>query len=417
VAKFSRKADPSISQVKLPIGWVVALALLGLCFSACRTNSLTCDDPLGCVVVRPNNPVRIGVLLPLSGETAVWGQELTRGIELAIMDRNSELLGHDIELVPLDSACNPAVGEQIVEAIDGDDTLLGLIGPACSDVAQAVLPTVRRNNWVLISPASTAPFLTENQTNLAFFRTVPTHLQQATAAAHFAYEELGLRQTAVFHDNTEFNTLLAQQFSDTFTGLGGTVSFQASLDAGQTEPEGVLAEAASHAPQLIYLALFEPEAVLLVNSLAGSNTLNRARLLGSDSLFSASFASKMGDTNMLVTSPAFSGDAYDAFTAFWTIRYEAPPGSPGPVYTYDAALLLLEAIETVAEMGQTGALVVGRAALRQQLVSGEAVQGLSGALRCGPTGECAAAGYGVYALSPDAAWPPPVVWQYLNDQP
>ena len=91
-------------------------------------------------------------------------------------------------------------------------------------VAQAVLPTVRRNNWVLISPASTAPFLTENQTSLAFFRTVPTHLQQATAAAHFAYEELGVRQTAVFQDNTEFNNLLAQQFSDTFTGLGGTVS-------------------------------------------------------------------------------------------------------------------------------------------------------------------------------------------------
>ncbi|MBK8904398.1 MAG: branched-chain amino acid ABC transporter substrate-binding protein [Anaerolineaceae bacterium] len=418
MAKFFRKANPSISQGKLAAEWLVALAVLGLglCLSACRTNSLTCDDPLGCVVVRPNNPVRIGVLLPLSGETAGWGQELSRGIEQAIMDRNGELLGHDIELIPLDSACDPAVGEQIVEAVDGDETLLGIIGPACSDVAQAVLPVVRRNNWVLISPATTAPFLTDNQPNLAFFRTVPNHLQQATAAANFAYEQLGVRQTAVFQDNTEYNNLLAQQFSDTFTQLGGTVSYQASLAAGQTELAGVLAEAASNAPQLIYLALFEPEATLLASLLAESTTLNRATLLGSDSLFSASFAGKLGNTNLLVTSPVFTGDAYDAFVALWTIRYETPPSSPGPVYAYDAALLLLDAIKAVAEVGQTGALVVGRSALRQELASGETVEGLSGALRCSPTGECAVASYGVYeldtAVRTNAAWPPPLVWQF-----
>lgn len=405
------------TRCKLRPTWAIVLFGLGLLLSACRTNSLTCDDALGCVVVRPNNPIRIGVLLPLSGETAVWGQELSQGIDQALLERDGELLGHDIELIPLDSACDTAVGEQIVAAIDGDETVLGLIGPACSDVAQAVLPTVRRNNWVLISPASTAPFLTENQTNLAFFRTVPNHLQQAVAAAHFAFEELGVRQAAVFQDNTEYNNLLAQQFSDTFTGLGGTVSYRASLATGQTDLADTLTEAASTAPQLIYLALFEPEATLLANRLAEASTLNRATLLGSDSLFSASFASKLGTAQLFVTSPTLTSEAYNTFVADWTIRYETPPDSPGPIYAYDAALLLLEAIETVAEVGQTGALVIGRAALRQQLTSAEATQGLSGALRCDPAGECAAAGYGVYELSPNAAWPPPVIWQYLKDQP
>ncbi|MCA9954331.1 MAG: branched-chain amino acid ABC transporter substrate-binding protein, partial [Anaerolineales bacterium] len=296
--------------------------------------------------------------------------------------------------------------------IDGDDTLLGLIGPACSDVAQAVLPAVRRNNWVLLSPASTVPFLTENQTSLAFFRTVPNHLQQATAAAHFAYEQLGVRQTAVFQDNTEYNNLLAQQFSDTFAQLGGTVSYQATLSPGQSDLTAVLSEAASKAPQLIYLALFEPEATLLVSRLAESSTLNRATLLGSDSLFSPTFASKASSTRLFVTNPAFTSEAYSAFVADWTIRYETPPASPGPIYAYDAALLLLQAIENVAEVGQTGALVIGRAALRQQLTSGAPVAGLSGSLSCASTGECAAVGYGVYEFGTDAVWPPPLIWQF-----
>ena len=109
---------------------------LGIIFAAaCRTDPVRCEDPLGCVVIHPSSPVRLASLLPISGETAVWGEEFTRGINLAISERGGELLGHDIEIVQLDSGCDAAGGQQAVQSLSDDDSLLAVIGPACSDVA------------------------------------------------------------------------------------------------------------------------------------------------------------------------------------------------------------------------------------------------------------------------------------------
>lgn len=397
--------------------WLLfCLALLWLA-AACRADPISCDDPLGCAVIRPGNPIQLVTLLPMSGETAVWGQDLARGINLALSNRGGELLNHDIELIPLDTACDPALGREALQTVDETDPVLAVIGPACSDVAQAVLPTVRRNDWLLISPASTAPSLTQNPTDDAFFRTVPNHLHQATVAAHFAFEELGVRETAVIQDSSNFNSLLAQQFSSTFTQLGGSIIYQGSITLGQPDVGTLLTEMISTPPELVYLALFEPEGNLMVNRLAESSSLNRAIVLGPDSLRTPHFASQIGDlpAEIFVTSPTLSGPAYDAFQTAWLSRYEALPTSPAPAYAYDATQLLLDAIEAVAVMGQNGALVIGRGALRDWLFAAE-VPGLTGTLRCTPDGDCAATTYGVYELDTavrnNAFWPPPLVWQY-----
>ena len=386
--------------------------------AACRTNPITCDDRLGCVVVRPNSPIRLATLLPISGETAVWGQDLARGVDLALADRANKLLDHEIELIALDSACDPDSGQQAIQALNGDETLLGIIGPGCSDVAQTVLPTVRRNNWLLISPAATAPTLTETQSDTVFFRTVPNHLHQATVAAHFAYDVLGVRRTAVFQDETAFNSLLAQQFSDTFSQLGGTVSSRGSLAIGQIDLDTLLAETAVTPPELIYLALFEPEANLLINRLSETSRLSRAALLGGDSLLTTGVAlgSSTANADLFVTGPLLDSDAYRTFLDKWAIRYDTELTTSAPAYAYDATQLLLSAIEDVAVVGETGTLVIGRAALRARLAATDGVAGLTGTLRCDPGGDCAASGYGVYemdtAVRSNAVWPPPLIWQF-----
>lgn len=407
----------NISNIQQRSWLLFCLGLLWL-VAACRTDPISCDDSLGCAIIRPGSPVQLATLLPTSGETAVWGQELSRGINLAISDWNGELLDHDIELIPLDSACDPTLGQTAVQTLAEEGVLLGIIGPACSDVAQAILPLVRRSNWLVISPASTDPALTQDQPDQAFFRTIPNHRQQAIGAAYFAYEQLGMRQTAVFQDNTEFNTLLAQQFSNTFTQLGGSVTYFGNLNIGQSEVTDILTEAASTSPELIYLALFEPEASLIVTRLAEINPLNRAVLLGSDSLFTPHFASQIGNTaaDLYVTNPVLDRVAYAGFLETWAARYEVPPTSSAPAYAYDATQLLLTAIEEVAIVGQNGALVIGRGAVRERLAATQNVAGLTGSLSCTSHGECAAAGYGVYELDTavrnNALWPPPLVWQF-----
>ncbi|GJM40074.1 MAG: branched chain amino acid ABC transporter substrate-binding protein [Ardenticatenaceae bacterium] len=392
------------------------LGLLGL-IAGCQSDPIRCDDALGCAVVRPGSPIQLVTLLPTSGETAVWGEELSRGINLAVSNRGGELLNHNIELIPLNSDCDPEVGLEAMQTLEDEAPLLGIIGPACSDVVPAILPMVSRNDWLLISPASTAPSLTTSAPHPAFFRTVPNHLHQATVAAHFAYEELGVRETAVLHDNSEFNSVLAQQFRDTFTQLGGNIVYQGILTLGQSDVAALISETAENNPELIYLALFEPEGNLIANRLAENNSLNRTSLLGSDSLRTTQFAGQLGNlpAEIYVTGPSLSGTAYDNFEATWVNRYETLPTSAAPAYAYDATQLILTAIEEVAVANPNGSLIIGRSELRRRLATLN-FEGLTGSVRCTQAGDCASATYGVYELDTavrnNAFWPPPLIWQF-----
>ena len=422
---YCKKTPPCKKPIwglnKLPcrLGQIVAIVcfVLLLVGTACRGDLLNCVDPLGCAIIRPNEPVKLATLFPTTGEAAPWGQELSRSINLAIQEQGGELFNHNIELITLNSACDTDKSQQALQTLEEEPTLLAILGPLCSDVATAVLPIVQRNNWLMISPASSLPALTENQPELAFFRTAPNHLHQATVAAHFAYETLEMRQAAVFQDETDFNNLLAQQFSQTFTELGGVINFQATLHVSQNELASLLDELSPNPPELIYLALFEPEATLLVNRLAENSQLKRAALIGGDSLLTPSFASGVGEAanGMYLTNPLFAETEYDEFLAQWAIRYDLPPTSHTAAYAYDAVGLLLSAIKETAVVGQNGSLVIGRAALRERLAASQDFASLSGALHCQPNGECGPTIYGVYQLNTavfNNTWPPPLVWQF-----
>ena len=133
------------------VGLLVALTAV-----SCRDVLPDCQDPLGCVTIRPNDSIQIATMLSLSGNTAVIGEDALRGIELAVAEREGKLLNHDIELLGFDSGCNQRLGGRAAESIAGNESVLGIIGPTCSDVARTVIPIVNEAGQLLISPSATA---------------------------------------------------------------------------------------------------------------------------------------------------------------------------------------------------------------------------------------------------------------------
>src|SRR5580692_11850021 len=59
---------------------------------------------------RAEDTIKIGFPIPLSGPTAVYGQPILKGAELAVADINAKggVLGRKLELLPRDSKANPA---------------------------------------------------------------------------------------------------------------------------------------------------------------------------------------------------------------------------------------------------------------------------------------------------------------------
>lgn len=387
-----------------------------------------CMDELGCVEIAPDDPIVIGYMLTLSGGTSFLGEDSLGGIEIAVNDRDSMLLDHDIELVGEDSLCSAEGGQTAAQKLAANDQLLGVIGTNCSSAAAAALPIISSAGMVLISPSNTAPSLTNDDTasggiwQPGYYRTAHNDLFQGAIAAEFAFNELGLTKLATIHDGSPYAEGLQAVMADTFTELGGEVVFQGAINVGDTDMSAILTEVAAAGPEVIYFPVFEPEGDFIAAQTAETPGLEDVVLMGADGLLSDSFPEATGEASvgMYLSGPSVTGEEYTDFLAKWDEEIGGVPPSGYHAHAYDATNILLGAIESVAEVGEDGTIVVGRQALRDALTATADYDGLTGSLTCNATGDCATgealAIFQITEAELEGNWPPPVVWSPGQDK-
>lgn len=416
-----RKIKDTLTQnhpvlVKKRLIWVGAIFLIIL-LTGCATPSLVCEDPDGCIAIRPNDPIQIAYLLPITGEAAVLGVDIAQGIEVGFSSVNEELLGHPLALRGFDSGCQVEAGERAARLLSNEPDFVAVIGPACTDVATAVTPIISEVNGVMISPAATAVDLnTLNDDLPTLFRTVPENRVQAVVAARFAREDLGAETAVTLHDGSNYAVNLSQTFTDTFIQQGGTILGQVNIHSEDVPLSDQLTALIAQNPSLIYMPLTSVDANNMLNRFIELNLSEDTAKIGTDLLLFPQFPILSGSATegLYLTGPANNGDDYALLLNRWQSLYETLPETPYHAFAFDAFALLAEAIEATAVVDNRGSMLIGRRALRQTLTDLVNVPGVTGMLTCSPNGDCSAEeAIGVYILSENqvegSRWPPLLV--------
>ncbi|MFO3796847.1 MAG: branched-chain amino acid ABC transporter substrate-binding protein, partial [Anaerolineales bacterium] len=86
-----------------------------------------------------------------------------------------------------------------------------------------------------------------------------------------------------------------------------------------------------------------------------------------------------------------------AFLQKYVQRYGEQPIATYNAPAYDAAMILLSAIEKVA-VEQNGTLYIPRQALREAIATTKDFKGLSGVLTCSPYGDCGSPSVQIYQV-------------------
>lgn len=89
----------------------------------------------------PKSPIKVGVVLPLSGPFQIYGEYGLNGARLAVEEINSEggvLGGHPIELVIRDNATSPAKSVQFSRELIQIEDVFALMGPVSSAARYAM---------------------------------------------------------------------------------------------------------------------------------------------------------------------------------------------------------------------------------------------------------------------------------------
>ena len=389
-----------------------------------------CMDALGCVEIASDDPVVVGAMLSVSGATSFYGEDSLGGIELAISGRDGMLLGREITLVVEDSLCSAEGGQAAAQRIAADETIVGAIGTTCSGAAQGAMPIISEAGMVMISSSNTSPSLTNDDTEAGgtylpgYFRTAHNDLFQGAMGAQYAVEVLKAGAVATIHDGDPYTEGLAVVMANTFAGMNGDVVFQGAVSKGDTDMSAILTEIAASAPDVVYLPVFVPESEFLVSQAANTPGLEDAVMMTADGSFSATFAQNTGAAavGVVMTGPHVSGEAYSAFLDLWA--EEQPGGTEAPpsgfhAHAYDAANILMDAVEAVAEELDDGTVLIGRQALRDAIAAVENYDGLTGSLTCQDespyAGDCATGtALAVFEITEPQVnageWPPPIVW-------
>jgi branched-chain amino acid transport system substrate-binding protein len=371
-----------------------------------------CSDTIGCIAIAPGKSIEIGVLQVLSGGLKASGLMQVRGIELGLVNRNNQLLGHPLKLYVEDSGCSAEMGINAALSLTTKPKLVGIIGPFCSVSATAIIPMVSQAGLVMISGTNSAPSLTSvngkqgSNWYPGYYRTMYNGIKMAETAAIFTYQELGIKRAATINDGDNFTLELTQEFERIFVKIGGQIGRSAGINKGDQDMGPILKAIAYSKPRLIYFPLFEPDAVNIIKQAKKIHGLENVKLIGSDGARSEKFLETIGSAGigLYLTAPQpVENKAYAKLLSDYEARHQEKPYHFSLPHVYDAAGLLLQAIETIAVKEPDGTLHIGRQALRNALYKTSDYEGITGRLTCDSFGDFYAGTYTMIQLDNLAA--------------
>ena len=391
-----RSRRQSLRQLR----WLAPLTVLVLGVVSCGGQDFEAG-PLGAVEVAPGEAIQIRSMQVLTG-LGDLGIPSQRGVELALADYGL-IRGHAVSMgAGLDSLCTEEGGRAAADTVTGDPRVVAAIGTSCSVAAAAASPILSEAGLVMLSPLNTSPSLTSDLRGNAgsnyypgYYRTISNDIYKAQAVAQFAYNELRLRRMAAIHDGDPYTTGLTGAFATAFEELGGSVAV-ASVSRGDTNMTSVLTQIAADGPDGLFFPLFQKEGAHIVRQVGQIAGLEDVTLIGGAALLAPEFLAIPESEGIYLPGPdsnfdgntnEVTGKSSEALIAEYQERYAEAPTSVYLAHAYDAATLLLRAIEEVA-VGNGDTLYIDRAKLREALTGVTGFSGIIGVISCDEFGDC-----------------------------
>lgn len=361
--------------------------------------------PIGAVEVAAGEDIQIRSVQAISGDVATLGVPNQRGVELAIIDYGP-IKGHNVTIgTGLDDLCNAEGGQAAGQTIAADEKVVGSIATSCSGAATAMSPLISESGGVMISPSNTSPALTSDLQgnagdayNLGYYRTAHNDLFQGAAVADFVYNDLGLTTAAAIHDGDPYTNGLASAFQAAYEALGGEVVVFTAVNKGDTDMTGVLTEVAAAEPQALFYPIFMPEGGFIAQQSKTIAGFENITMIAADGLLADNFMVLPESEGTYFSGPNLSfgsntsetGTNAETFLANYEAAYGEAPTAPFWAHSYDATVMLLTAIDSVAVELSDGSLFIDRQALRDALDATSGFSGIIGTLSCDEFGDCGA---------------------------
>jgi branched-chain amino acid transport system substrate-binding protein len=322
-------------------------------------------------VLAADKTVSVGINLPLTGADAQAATKIKQGAQLAFDEANAAggVAGYKINVIVLDDGTatagqyDPAQAATNARKMVSDSSVVAAVGPQMSGSGKAMSPILSQGNLAIITPSSTNPDITNPKFasqyrpggKAIYFRTVTTDAFQGPNMANFFADTLKVKSLYVLDDSGAFGVGLADAFQGQAEKRGIKVLGRDQLNPKEADYATILTKIKPLNPDGLFYGGVAQAGVKLAKQ--AYDILPKVIKGGGDGMHSTDLLSGAG-------FPAAEG-WYVTIAAphvldqpevvDWAKKFEAKFGGPPEDYSltsYDAALVILDAVKRVAVAGK-----------------------------------------------------------------
>lgn len=302
------------------------------------------------VTVEGAETYKIGVIGPLTGDSASYGISVQNGAEIAAMEINKAggiKAGdktYQVEIIAADDEAKP---DKAITAYNTlmDEGMQALVGATTSDACIAVTDPAKEDGILMVTPSGSAEKCTQYDN---CFRVCFTDPLQGETMADYIVNTLGYKNVAVLYNNSDtYSTGIKDAFVAKLTELGGTITAEEAFVEGDVDFGSQLTNIKASNPEVIFVPAYY-QAVTYITKQAKDKGID-VPFTGSDGwdgvLNTVSDPSTVEGAIFL--SPFFAGSE-DEMVKNFVSEYEAAYGSTPDQFaadSYDAVYIVKAAIE------------------------------------------------------------------------
>ncbi|OGL87828.1 hypothetical protein A3I42_00425 [Candidatus Uhrbacteria bacterium RIFCSPLOWO2_02_FULL_49_11] len=296
-------------------------------------------------------PIRIGLLLPLTGDGAAYGIPIQRSALMAQEEINASggILGQRLEFIFEDGKCEAESGAAAAQKLIYIDKIKIIFGGACSSETLAAAPIAEEAKVLMISPSATSPDISNAGDYI--FRTVTSDAGQGAIVAEYAYHTMHMRSAAILSEQTDYAQGLRNVFSARFQALGGAVVADERFLSKDTDLRSQILKIKNSGAEIIYLSPQTlPTSELIMKQLTAQEV--RITLIGNENFVARDMIAKQPALYAgIVTSENYINEQDPLMSAFVT-KYESQYREKPTLLAYMANMysqlyLFKEGIEAV----------------------------------------------------------------------
>ncbi len=336
-------------------------------------------------VFAADKSVTVGINLPFTGADAHDAELIKDGAMLAIDEANAAggVGGYKVNVLQLDDGTatagqyDPAQAATNARKMVGDDSVVAAIGPQMSGSGKAMSPILSEGGLATITPSSTNPDITSPKFaaqyrpagKAVYFRTVTTDAFQGPNMANYFADTLKVKSVYVLDDSGAYGVGLADAFQAQAKKRGIDVLGRDQLNPKEADYTTTLTKIKALNPQALYYGGVAQAGVKVVKE--SFDIIPNAIKAGGDGVYGAEILKGAGFpaaqgwyATIAAPNVLENPDAAPTIERF-VKKYGEQPDNYS-ITAYDAALVILAAVKTVAASGKD----VTRAAVRDAIQQG-----------------------------------------------